>query len=44
MTERGVSVPAVGGSILADFNTILAPVAPKLAGRVRSVAFDAPAD
>ncbi|WP_329359898.1 hypothetical protein [Streptomyces anulatus] len=40
MTERGMAAPAVGGSVLADFDTILAAVAPELAGRVQAVAFD----
>ncbi|MFJ8769878.1 DciA family protein [Streptomyces clavifer] len=41
MTERGMAAPAAGGSVLADFDTILAAVAPELAGRVQAVAFDA---
>lgn len=41
MTERGMAAPAAGGSILADFDTILAAVVPELAGRVQAVAFDA---
>ncbi|MFB8020756.1 DUF721 domain-containing protein [Streptomyces rubiginosohelvolus] len=41
MTERGMSAPAVGGSVLTDFDTILAAVVPELAGRVHAVAFDA---
>ncbi|MBK3583313.1 DUF721 domain-containing protein [Streptomyces sp. MBT57] len=41
MTERGMTAPAAGGSVLADFDTILAAVAPELAGRVTAVAFDA---
>ncbi|WP_330323351.1 hypothetical protein [Streptomyces anulatus] len=41
MTERGMAAPAVGGSVLADFDTILTAVVPELAGRVQAVAFDA---
>ncbi|MFD6478937.1 DUF721 domain-containing protein [Streptomyces anulatus] len=41
MTERGMTVPAAGGSVLADFDTILATVVPELAGRVKAVALDA---
>ncbi|XMN11217.1 DUF721 domain-containing protein [Streptomyces griseobrunneus] len=41
MTERGMAAPAAGGSVLADFDTILAAVVPELAGRVKAVAFDA---
>ncbi|MFI5726796.1 DciA family protein [Streptomyces cyaneofuscatus] len=41
MTERGMAAPAAGGSVLADFDTILAAVVPELAGRVQVVAFDA---
>lgn len=41
MTERGTAAPAAGGSVLADFDTILTAVAPELAGRVQAVAFDA---
>ncbi|MFJ1799036.1 DciA family protein [Streptomyces sp. NPDC088180] len=41
MTERGMATPAAGGSVLADFDTILAAVVPELAGRVQAVAFDA---
>ncbi|MFJ3402165.1 DUF721 domain-containing protein [Streptomyces microflavus] len=41
MTERGMAAPAAGGSVLADFHTILAAVLPELAGRVTAVAFDA---
>lgn len=40
MTERGMAAPAAGGSVLADFDTILTAVAPELAGRVTAVAFD----
>ncbi|MFB7435095.1 DUF721 domain-containing protein [Streptomyces microflavus] len=41
MTERGMAAPVAGGSVLADFDTILAAVVPELAGRVQAVAFDA---
>ncbi|MGW1819474.1 DciA family protein [Streptomyces sp. NPDC002125] len=41
MTERGMTAPAAGGSVLAAFDTILAAVVPELAGRVKAVAFDA---
>ncbi|MFD5977482.1 hypothetical protein [Streptomyces bacillaris] len=41
MTERGMAAPTAGGSVLADFDTILAAVVPELAGRVKAVAFDA---
>ncbi|MEV6477606.1 DUF721 domain-containing protein [Streptomyces sp. NPDC051657] len=41
MTERGMADPATGGSVLADFDTILTAVVPELAGRVKAVAFDA---
>ncbi|MFH8692632.1 hypothetical protein ACH4EC_37990 [Streptomyces anulatus] len=40
MTERGMAAPAAGGSVLANFDTILAAVAPELAGRLQAVAFD----
>lgn len=40
MTERGMVAPAVGGSVLAQFDGILTAAAPELAGRVRAVAFD----
>ncbi|MFJ4966783.1 DciA family protein [Streptomyces sp. NPDC088729] len=40
MTERGMAAPAAGGSVLADFDTILVAVVPELAGRVKAVAFD----
>ncbi|MEU5234868.1 DciA family protein [Streptomyces anulatus] len=40
MTERGMAAPATGGSVLADFDTILTTVVPELAGRVQAVAFD----
>ncbi|MGW6639497.1 DUF721 domain-containing protein [Streptomyces cyaneofuscatus] len=41
MTERGMAAPPAGGSVLADFDTILASVVPELAGRVQAVAFNA---
>ncbi|MFI5987496.1 DUF721 domain-containing protein [Streptomyces sp. NPDC051555] len=41
MTERGMVAPAVGGSVLAAFDTILAVAVPELAGRVEAVAFNA---
>lgn len=41
MTERGMAAPAVGGRVLADYDTILVAVVPELAGRVQTVAFDA---
>ncbi|MGV9760316.1 DciA family protein [Streptomyces bangladeshensis] len=41
MTERRMVAPAVDGSVLAQFNNILAAAAPELAGHVRAVQFDA---
>lgn len=41
LTERGMTAPAAGGSVLAHFDTILATIAPELAGRVRAVGYDA---
>ncbi|MFG2841115.1 DciA family protein [Streptomyces zaomyceticus] len=41
MTERGLVAPAAGGSVLAQFDDILAAIAPELAGHVRAVGFDA---
>ncbi|GGM19773.1 hypothetical protein GCM10010129_75110 [Streptomyces fumigatiscleroticus] len=41
MTERGMVAPAAGGSVLAQFDDILAAAAPELAGHVRAVTFDA---
>ncbi|MFE3865687.1 hypothetical protein ACFXPT_35475 [Streptomyces goshikiensis] len=41
MTERGIAAPDAGGSVLAQFGTILAAAMPELAGRVQAVAFDA---
>ncbi|KOG14618.1 DciA family protein [Streptomyces viridochromogenes] len=41
MTERGMVAPAAGGSVLAQFDDILAVAAPELAGHVQAVAFDA---
>ncbi|MFD3719871.1 DUF721 domain-containing protein [Streptomyces sp. NPDC058674] len=40
MTERGIVTPAVGGSVLAEFDAVLAAVVPELAGRVKATAFD----
>ncbi|GHB33030.1 DciA family protein [Streptomyces chryseus] len=40
MTERGMVAPAAGGSVLAQFDAILAAAAPELAGRVKAAAFD----
>lgn len=41
MTERGRAAPAAGGSVRADFDTILTAVVPELAWWVQAVAFDA---
>ncbi|MEU8764373.1 DciA family protein [Streptomyces sp. NPDC048659] len=41
MTERGLVAPAAGGSVLAQWETILAAAAPELAGHVQAVKFDA---
>ncbi|WP_440556759.1 DciA family protein [Streptomyces sp. SCPE 10] len=41
MIERGMAAPAAGGSVLAEFEDILAAAAPELAGHVQAVAFDA---
>ncbi len=41
MTERGVVAPAAGGSVLAQFDAILAAAVPELTGRVQAVKFDA---
>ncbi|WP_435059728.1 DciA family protein [Streptomyces sp. bgisy060] len=41
MTERGLVAPAAGGSVLAQWETILAATAPELAGHVQAVKFDA---
>ncbi|QNT98381.1 hypothetical protein HEP81_08153 (plasmid) [Streptomyces griseofuscus] len=41
MTERGMGAPAAGGSVLAQFDDILAAAAPELAGHVQAVKFDA---
>ncbi|MFC9183317.1 DUF721 domain-containing protein [Streptomyces globisporus] len=41
MTERGLTAPPAGGSVLAYFDTILTAVVPELAGRVQATAFDA---
>ncbi|MFE0777092.1 DUF721 domain-containing protein [Streptomyces sp. NPDC058861] len=40
MTERGLVAPAAGGSVLAQWDTILTAAAPELAGHVRAVAYD----
>ncbi|ROQ26025.1 uncharacterized protein DUF721 [Streptomyces sp. PanSC19] len=40
MTERGLIAPAAGGSVLAQWETILTTVAPELTSHVRAVAFD----
>ncbi|MDJ0465978.1 DciA family protein [Streptomyces sp. H27-C3] len=40
MTEGGMVAPAAGGSVLAQFDAILAAAAPELAGRVKATAFD----
>ncbi|MFJ3043864.1 DciA family protein [Streptomyces tendae] len=41
MTERGMVAPAAGGSVLAQFDDVLASAAPELAGHARAVGFDA---
>ncbi|MFH9663521.1 DciA family protein [Streptomyces sp. NPDC017248] len=41
MTERGMAAPAAGGSVLAQFDDILAAAASELAGHVQTVKFDA---
>ncbi|MCC9707293.1 DciA family protein [Streptomyces sp. MNU76] len=41
MTERGMVAPAAGGSVLAQFDDILAAAVPELAGHVQAVGFDA---
>ncbi|WEH43989.1 DciA family protein [Streptomyces sp. AM 2-1-1] len=41
LTERGMTGPAAGGSVLARFDAILTVVAPELVGRVRAVGYDA---
>ncbi|GHE24345.1 DciA family protein [Streptomyces capillispiralis] len=41
MIERGMVAPAAGGSVLAQFDDILAAAAPELAGHVQAVGFDA---
>ncbi|WP_234376653.1 DciA family protein [Streptomyces sp. CB01201] len=40
MAERGMVAPAAGGSVLAEFDAIVAAAAPELAGHVEAVAFD----
>ncbi|MGW0118047.1 hypothetical protein [Streptomyces sp. NPDC003327] len=41
MTERGLVAPAASGSVLAQWEAILAAAAPELAGHVQAVKFDA---
>ncbi|MFF9593845.1 DciA family protein [Streptomyces sp. NPDC014646] len=43
MTERGLVAPVAGGSVLAQWEAILAAAAPELAGHVQAVRFDADA-
>ncbi|MEW2577711.1 DUF721 domain-containing protein [Streptomyces syringium] len=43
VTERGMVAPAAGGSVLAQFEAMLAAAAPELAGHVQAVAFYADA-
>jgi hypothetical protein len=40
MTERGMAAPAADGSVLAQFDAILAAAVPELTGRVQAVKFD----
>ncbi|MFC9261365.1 hypothetical protein ACFT25_16305 [Streptomyces hydrogenans] len=40
MTERGPVAPAASGSVLAQWETILAAAAPELTGHVQAVGFD----
>ncbi|WP_411078315.1 DUF721 domain-containing protein [Streptomyces sp. cmx-10-25] len=40
MTERGLIAPAAGGSVLAQWDTILTTAAPELAGHVKATGFD----
>ncbi|MEU5443714.1 hypothetical protein [Streptomyces griseofuscus] len=40
-TARGMVAPAVGGSVLAQVDDILAATAPELAGHLEAVKFDA---
>ncbi|MFI5808426.1 DUF721 domain-containing protein [Streptomyces sp. NPDC051561] len=40
MTERGMVAPAAGGTLLDQFESILATTAPELAGHVQAVSFD----
>ncbi|MFB7745366.1 DUF721 domain-containing protein [Streptomyces sp. NPDC056132] len=40
MAERGMVVPAAGGSVLAQFDAIVAAAAPELTGHVQAVEFD----
>ncbi|GHF33381.1 hypothetical protein GCM10018772_68760 [Streptomyces fumanus] len=39
MTERGMAAPADGGSVLAQFDDVLAAAAPELAGHVQAAGF-----
>ncbi|MFE0358789.1 DUF721 domain-containing protein [Streptomyces nigra] len=41
MTERGMVAPVAGGSVLAQFDDVLAAAAPELVGHVQAVKFDA---
>ncbi|MGW9453978.1 DUF721 domain-containing protein [Streptomyces sp. NPDC055632] len=40
MTKRGLIAPAAGGSVLAQWDTILTAAAPELARHVKAVAYD----
>ncbi|MFF3864101.1 DUF721 domain-containing protein [Streptomyces sp. NPDC002209] len=40
MAERGMVAPVAGGSVLADFDAVLAAAVPELTGRARAIAFD----
>ncbi|MES4907810.1 MULTISPECIES: hypothetical protein [unclassified Streptomyces] len=44
MTERAMIAPAVGGSVLAQWESILAVAAPELLRHVQMVKFDADTD
>ncbi|MFD6426478.1 DUF721 domain-containing protein [Streptomyces sp. NPDC060198] len=41
LTERGMTGPAAGGTVLARFDAILTVVSPELVGRARAVGYDA---
>ncbi|MER7108791.1 DciA family protein [Streptomyces sp. NPDC000229] len=41
MIERGLVAPAAGGSVLVQWEAVLAAAAPELAGHVQAVKFDA---